>query len=158
MEKSSPHSHDHITIGHPEITKTQELVLHDYWWPKMKKDVEAYVKGCETCQQTKTSMQAKAAPLNPNAISTSLKDALLVIVDQFSKAIIPIACNIELSVEGWARLLRDHVYACHRMPQVVISDRGPQFVSKFMKELYQMLDITQNASMAFHPQTDGQME
>ncbi|SJL16561.1 uncharacterized protein ARMOST_20087 [Armillaria ostoyae] len=44
------------------------------------------------------------------------------------------------------------------MPQVVISDRGPQFVSAFMKELYRMLNITQNASTAFHPQTDGQTE
>ncbi|SJL08320.1 uncharacterized protein ARMOST_11683 [Armillaria ostoyae] len=44
------------------------------------------------------------------------------------------------------------------MPQVVISDRGSQFVLEFMKELYQMLDIKQNASTASHPQTDGQME
>ncbi len=80
------------------------------------------------------------------------------IVNRFSKAIIPVACNIELSAEGWARILCDHVYACHGMPQVVISDRGPQFISKFMKELYRMLDITPNASTAFHPQTDRQME
>ncbi len=85
-------------------------------------------------------------------------DALLVIVDRFSKAIIPIACNIELSTEGWARILQDHIYTKHGMPQVVISDRGPQFVSKFMKELYRMLDITPNASTAYHPQTDGQTE
>ncbi len=44
------------------------------------------------------------------------------------------------------------------MPQVIISNRGPQFVSQFMKELYRMLDITPNTSMAFHPQTDGQTE
>ncbi len=29
-------------------------------------------------------------------------DALLVIIDRFSKAIIPVACNIKLSAEGWA--------------------------------------------------------
>ncbi len=141
----------------------------------MKKTIEAYVKGCEVCQRTKSSTQPKAAPLNPNAIPagpwthismdlvTGLPtsngcDALLIIVDRFSKAIIPVACNVELSAEGWARILRDHVYAKHGMPQVVISDRGPQFVSKFMKELYQLLNITPNASTAWHPQTDGQTE
>ncbi len=28
----------------------------------MKKDIENYVRACETCQQTKSSTQAKAAP------------------------------------------------------------------------------------------------
>ncbi len=153
----------------------KELVLREYWWPKMKKTVDTYVKGCEVCQQMKSSTQPKAAPLNPNAIPdgpwthisvdmvTGLSisngcDALLMIVDRFSKAIIPVACSTELSAEGWARILHDHIYACHRMPTTVISDRGPQFVSKFMKELYRMLDITLNASTAFHPQTDRQTE
>lgn len=44
------------------------------------------------------------------------------------------------------------------MPTTIISDRGPQFMSQFMKELYWMLDITPNASTTFHPQTDGQTE
>ncbi len=49
-------------------------------------------------------------------------DAILVIVDRFSKEIIPVACSTELSSEGWAKILRDEVYAKHGMPQVVISD------------------------------------
>ncbi|SJL16259.1 uncharacterized protein ARMOST_19779 [Armillaria ostoyae] len=63
-------SHDHITAGHPGVAKMRELVLREYWWPKMKKDVEAYIAGCEMCQRTKSSNQAKAAPLHPNAIPT----------------------------------------------------------------------------------------
>ncbi len=168
-------SHDHITAGHPGIEKTKELVLREYWWPKMKKDIENYVHTCETCQRTKSSTQAKAAPLHPNAIPsrpwthisidmvTGLprcngQDAILMIVDRFSKEIIPIACTTELSSEGWAKILRDEVYAKHGMPQVVISDRGTVFVSKFMKDLYDLLQIKANTSTAYHPQTDGQTE
>ncbi len=43
-------SHDHIMAGHPGIEKTKELILREYWWPKMKKDIEAYIHTCETCQ------------------------------------------------------------------------------------------------------------
>ncbi len=42
--------HDHILAGHPSIEKTKELVLREYWWPKMKRMVDTYVKGCEVCQ------------------------------------------------------------------------------------------------------------
>ncbi len=86
------------------------------------------------------------------------QDAILMIVDRFSKEIIPIACTTELSSEGWAKILRDEVYAKHGMPQVVTSDRGTVFVSKFMKDLYDLLQIKANTSTAYHPQTDGQTE
>ncbi|SJL03646.1 uncharacterized protein ARMOST_07003 [Armillaria ostoyae] len=85
-------------------------------------------------------------------------DAILVIVDCFSKAIIPVACDTKLSSEGWAKILRDEVYAKYGMPVTVISDQGPQFVSKFLKDLYNMLQIKGNTSTAFHSQTDGQTE
>ncbi len=85
-------------------------------------------------------------------------DAILMIVDHFSKEIIPIACSTELSSEGWAKILCDEVYAKHGMPQVVISNHGTMFVSKFMKDLYDLLQIKANTSTAWHPQTDGQTE
>lgn len=39
-----------------------------------------------------------------------------------------------------------------------ISDRGPQFVTEFTRELYRHLGIKLSASTAYHPQTDGQTE
>ncbi len=80
------------------------------------------------------------------------------IIDQFSKEIIPVACSTELSLEGWAKILCNEVYAKHRMPQVVISDWGTVFVSKFMNALYDLLQIKGNTSTAFHPQMDRQTE
>ncbi len=85
-------------------------------------------------------------------------NTIIMIVDCFSKEIIPITCSTELLSEGWAKILRDEVYAKHRMLQVVISDQGTVFVSKFMKDLYNLLQIKGNTSATFHPQTDGQTE
>ena len=39
-----------------------------------------------------------------------------------------------------------------------MSDRGPQFVVEFTKELYRLLGIKLAATTTYHPQGDGQME
>ena len=40
----------------------------------------------------------------------------------------------------------------------MISDQGLQFVSLFIKDLYELLNIKANPSTAYHPQMDGQTE
>jgi hypothetical protein len=46
----------------------------------------------------------------------------------------------------------------HGLPDVLISDRGPQFIANFWKYLASCLGIETATSTAFHPQTDGQTE
>ena len=58
----------HHSWGHLGIDKTLELMTRNYWWPGMKKDIQKYIAGCNTCQMVKPDQQAKAAPLHPNEI------------------------------------------------------------------------------------------
>jgi len=60
--------------------------------------------------------------------------------------------------EGLVRLFRDNMWKLHRLPESIISDRGPQFTARLIRELNKMLGIKSKLSMAFHPQTDGQTE
>jgi len=62
------------------------------------------------------------------------------------------------SAEGLVRLFRDNVWKLHGLPESIILDRGPQFAAGLMRELNGMLEIMSKLSMAFHPQTDRQME
>jgi transposase InsO family protein len=55
-------------------------------------------------------------------------------------------------------IYRDKVWSKHGLPQIIISDRGPQFVNQFMKDLYHLVGVEMNPSTAYHPQTDGQTE
>jgi len=60
--------------------------------------------------------------------------------------------------EGLAKLFKDNMWKLHGLPESIILDRGPQFTAGLMRELNQMLGIESKMSMAFYPQTDGQME
>lgn len=48
------HHHDSTVTGHPGRYKTAELVLRNYWWPRIQDDIWKYVEGCDLCQRTKT--------------------------------------------------------------------------------------------------------
>ena len=63
-----------------------------------------------------------------------------------------------VTVAGAANLYLHNIWKLHGLPRKVISDRGPQFVAAFMKELYRLLGIEAASSTAYHPQTDGQTE
>ena len=60
--------------------------------------------------------------------------------------------------EEVARLFRDHAFPYTSIPKRIISNRDPRFTSQFFKELCDQLEIKQNVSLAYHPQTDGQSE
>jgi len=152
-----------------------ELIVRNYWWPGVTKEMEKYVDGCDTCQRYKNQSKAPAGKLMPNAIPekpwshiladfiTKLPlaqeyDAILVVCDRFIKMAHFIATMEKTSAEGFAKLFWDHVWKLHRLLESIISDRGVQFVVGIMKELNNLLGIQTKLSTAYHPQTDGQME
>jgi hypothetical protein len=81
-----------------------------------------------------------------------------VIIDRKSRQAYFIKTNTELSSEGQVKIFRDKVFKLHGLPEKVISNRGLQYISKFIIDLYHLLGITGNPSTAFHPQTDRQTE
>ncbi len=140
-------SHDHITAGHPGIDKTKELVLQgsikrrslvlqEFWWPKMKKDVEAYVKGCKNLSTNKNQAR-KPRPLRytqtqipRGALDSYIRGHGHWITwltwtrrnphDRrpiFEKRSYQSHCNVWNSrPKDGAQILWDHVYAKHGMP------------------------------------------
>jgi len=85
-------------------------------------------------------------------------DAIVVIVDQFTKMIRLKVTTMNISLEGIAKIYRVEIWKLHGIPKKILSDRGLQFTSKFMEELTKALEIKRQLLMAYHPQTDGQME
>ena len=51
--------------GHPGREKTLMLLARSYYWPKMEREVEAYVKSCMVYQLNKTEIRKEAGLLQP---------------------------------------------------------------------------------------------
>ena len=86
------------------------------------------------------------------------KDAILVVCDRLSKIIHFVVTMEGTLAEGLARLFRNNVWKLYGLPESMVSDRRPQFAAELTKELNRMLGIETRLLIAFHPQTDKQME
>ena len=82
----------------------------------------------------------------------------MVVCNHLSKIAHFVAIIDKMSAEGLARLFRDNMWKLHRLPENVISNRGPQFAVELTKELNKMLRIEMRLLPVFHPQTDRQIE
>ena len=168
-------NHDSADMGHPEQHMILELIKRTYWWPGLKENVKKYVQGCFKCQQNKVQHQRKAGELHLLEIPERLwqeisidiigplpklngMNAIMVIVDQFMKMIRLKATTMNISSKRIAKIYKDEIWKLHGVSRKILSDRGPQFTSKFMKEFTKVLGTKRQLSMAYHSQTDGQTE
>ena len=68
----------------------------------------------------------------------------------------PVKVNIDaLSL---AEVILDMIVQYHGLPNSIVIDWGLVFISKFWSLLYYFLGIKQRLSIAFYPETDGQIE
>ncbi|GJP47589.1 hypothetical protein CLOM_g6771 [Closterium sp. NIES-68] len=168
--------HDVLYAGHFGSNKTLTGIAKHYYWPHMADDVQKFVTSCDTCQRMKSSKQKKAGLLQPLPVpeqpwqvvsldfitglppTTSSHDAILVVIDKFSKMGHFIPTHTTARTEETAQLFVRHIISQHGIPTTLISDRDPKFTSKFWKELMSLLGTKLAMSSAYHPQTDGQTE
>jgi len=45
-----------------------ELVMRNFWWSGITKEVKKYVKGCDVCQRNKNCIEAPTGKLMPNSV------------------------------------------------------------------------------------------
>lgn len=168
--------HDSVMASHPGRAATVELLSRDFYWPSMARFVQRYTDACDTCNRTKSMTHKPFGPLQPLQVpeapwtdvtydmivdlpKSEGYDSILVVVDRFSKGahFIPLRKD-DSGAKKIASLFLEHVWRHRGTPMRTVSDRGSNFNSQFMRELYQALGIKPSFSTAYHPQTDGQTE
>jgi hypothetical protein len=168
--------HDTPVNGHLGEYKTLERLSRHYYWPNMRRSIQQYIQQCQSCQLNKTSTQLPIGLLQSLDIPgkrwetvtmdliTQLpvtkqgKDAIVVMVDKFSKMVHYAATATTCTADQLARIFFDTVVKLHGIPKYIISDRDPRFTSKFWTDLWKLCGTQLRMSTAYHPQTDGQTE
>ena len=160
--------HDVLVAGHRGRWKIMELVMRNYWWLGVTRDIRRYVEGCDMCQRMKNRTEEVAEKLKLSKIPEKLwihlmvdfitklllvarKDAILVVCNRLSKMTHFVATTKGILVEELARLFRDNIWKLHGLLESVVLDRGPQFAVELTKELNKMLGIETKLLTAFHP-------
>ncbi|KAL0197996.1 hypothetical protein M9458_006536, partial [Cirrhinus mrigala] len=161
--------------GHPGSKRTLSLLQNRYWWPSMRRDTIRYVQSCSVCAMSNSPRMLPAGKLVPLPIperpwshlgvdfvsdlpSSEGNTCILVIVDRFSKTckFVPLK-GLPTAMET-AEHLFNQVFRHFGIPEKIVSDRGPQFISHVWKAFFKLLGVTVNLSSGYHPQTNGQTE
>ncbi|GJV67015.1 putative reverse transcriptase domain, ribonuclease H-like domain, aspartic peptidase domain protein [Tanacetum coccineum] len=142
----------------------------------MKADLATYVSKCLTCAKVKAGYQRPSGLLVQADIPewkwekitmdfiTKLPkmaaefDSIWVIVDRLTKSAHFLPMEETDSTEKLTRLYMKEIVARHGIPVSIISDRDSHFTLRVWQSLHKALGTQLNLSIAYHLQTDGQME
>jgi hypothetical protein len=161
---------------HPGSTKMYQDLKQHYCWTKMKIEIARYLARCDTCRRVKAIHMKTAGPLQSLPIPTwkwedismdfimglhrTAKgfDSIWVIIDRLTKIAHFLPVKISYPVLTYAQLYIARILSLHGVPKTIVSDRGPQFVSKCWEELHKSLGTKLLHSSAYHSHTSGQTE
>jgi hypothetical protein len=146
--------HDDLVHRHPRVAQTIEQIQRNYQFLGMKDKVASYIKKCADCQRNKHSTHALYGEMQPIELpsepwsdismdfvtglplskdpATGLSyDAILVIVDRFTKYALIIPFRRDYTAVQLAHVLKDRLIRDHGIPKTIISDRDKLFTSNY---------------------------
>lgn len=161
---------DKLSGGHLGIKKTHRKLIR-FWWPKMHRDVEHYIKSCDVCQRLKNPAGLPPGYLNSIPVSAMFQHVHIDIVgpvhttcrgnsyvitatDAFSKFCFARPCQ-NIRTSEIIKFLEECIFSIHGKPEVIISDRGTQFTSAEWKDFIEKVGAKHNLTTPFHPQSNG---
>lgn len=165
----------HDQGGHFGVRKTYLAVLKHFFWPRMRKDVAAYIRSCHVCQLTgKPNQKIKPAPLYPIPVVNEPFEYLLIdcvgplpVSKSGSKYLLTVMCQAtrypaafplrSITAKAVVKALSQFV-SVFGIPKVIQSDRGTNFTSHMFAQVLKLLGVTHNLSTPYHAQSQGALE
>ena len=155
-----------IHNGHVGIQGCMRRAKETLYWPKMSSDIENYVRNCETCnvyqnEQQKEPLMPHDAPNRPwEKLGVDLFEYrnknFLVTVDYYSNYF-----EVDRLYSTTAKdviLKLKSQFARHGIPDIIMSDNGPQFSAKDFRDFAKTYEFTHVTSSPGYPQSNGKAE
>jgi hypothetical protein len=132
---------------HPGTNKMYQDLKKNFWWTRMKREIERYVSDCDMCQRVKTDHLRPAGNLQPLSIpewkwentcmyfivgfprTSHEYNSIWVIVDRLTKSAHFIPVSTTYRVRQYAELYQSHIVRYQCIPKTIIFDRGSIFVA-----------------------------
>jgi len=161
------------TIGHEGTYKTYHRLCRDYYWKGMCKDIKIFIRSCHICQTRKPQPQNKypedlATPpglpftrvgldiVGPLLTTARGNKYIIVLVDYLTKWVEAEAVR-KIESDDVIRFLTN-VFCRHGIPELIITDNGPQFCSDKTKAFLDLNDVYVHYISTYHPASNGQVE
>lgn len=151
---------------HPGMSRMKALAREHVWWPNLDAEIECVVRTCEVCQTIQNDVQV--VPLKPWPVCTrpfervhidfASKDGvnLLVLVDSYSKWI-EVTPMLTMTAEKTIERL-GIIFAQFGLPETIVTDNGPQFISEEFKAFARMRGIMHKTIPPYHAASNGLAE
>ena len=153
--------------SHLGINRTKALARFYVWYPGIDKDIEDLVNNCFQCQQLRNDVPKHDShsweyPNKPwDRIHIDFMGpfngcVFLVVVDAYSKWPEVFKMNSTTTNDTITRLKQ--LFARYGLPNKLVSDNGPQFISYEFEDFMKSNGILHIKSAPYHPQTNGEAE
>ena len=166
-------AHDLPTSGHQGQESTFRKISEIYFWPRMKSDIQDFVKTCQICQKRdrkkgETALQPiKKHPkpfyqvgmdvMGPLPMTMSGKRYIVIAVDHFTKWV-EIRALESNDAQSIASFFHEDVICRYGVPEILTTDQGSEFVNELLTILTNTYHIRHIKTTAYHPQGNGQVE
>uniref|UniRef100_A0A8C6NRG0 Gypsy retrotransposon integrase-like protein 1 n=1 Tax=Nothobranchius furzeri TaxID=105023 RepID=A0A8C6NRG0_NOTFU len=155
-----------IHESHLGMIKCKERARDILYWPNMSTHIEKMVSQCAACNENRNSnpkepLLSHPIPTRPwEKVGTDLFNhngsEFLLCVDYFSK--FPNILKLTETTSRGVIVAMKSIFARHGIPDVVVSDNGPQYASAEFKEFAKRWEFKHITSSPTHAQSNGQAE
>ena len=160
-------------VGHDGVFKTYQRLKREYYWPGMKRHVKIFIKSCHRCQTCKNQ------PLNQNTEDlrtppelpftrigldivgplpkTKRNNRYILVVVEYLTQWVEAEAVQSIESDDVIRFLKA-IFARHGIPELLVTDNGPQFISDKTKAFLDLHDVIVNNVTTYHPESNGKVE